>query len=153
MKDPDLVDLINEDVEEMSSLAYEASRYIYFDVFRKLSQIGPTEIFNCEIDFLNYFRNLLAKRRDKMTPDYQQLRHQAGVISSYDGYLRSNIVNKLSQDYAVNFKNNIFIHASKRIQRYLFNRVIKNKNNMKKEMHKENIESSKKTKKKIWKTL
>jgi hypothetical protein len=83
-----------------------------------------------------------------MTSDYQQLRHQAGVMSSYDGYLRSNIVNKLSQDCAVNFKNNIFIHASKRIQRYLINRVTKNKN----KMQTENIESSKKTKKKIWKT-
>jgi hypothetical protein len=87
MKDPDLVDLINEDVEKISSLAYEASSYIYIDVFGNLCQIGPTEIFNCKKDFLNYFRNLTAKQKDKMTSDYQQLRHQAGADICADSIL------------------------------------------------------------------
>lgn len=115
MKDPVIYAKIQQDVEEMSFLACEASLQINYE----LGKLLEMNLYNNEkINFRDYFYRLLKIKTHVPSSDYQALRN-AFKLEFYNKSYRSNLFCGLAEQYIVNFENNIHIHAYSRVKKYL----------------------------------
>lgn len=109
---------IQKDVQEMSNLAVETSRYIHFDLMRKFEAGDfPTRPY----DFRKYFIHLTRNGHEQLLPEYRELR---GELAFYDSKSRLNIINGLEKQYTTVFKNNLKVHGYNRLRTF-FVRCIK----------------------------
>lgn len=103
---------IQKDVQEMSNLAVETSRYIHFDLMRKFEAgVFPTRPY----DFRKYFIHLTRTGHEQLLPEYRELR---GELPFYDSSRRLNIINGLEKQYTTVFKNNLKVHGYNRIRTF-----------------------------------
>lgn len=113
---------IDEFVMRLSALAVEASRMIHFDLYQKLddSDLG---IFTEEagLDFFyHHFKALTVNQyRSIGAPDYFDYREEVGDISLCTNDRLGNAHNNLARLFRTNFANNIWMHARKRIKKFL----------------------------------
>ena len=107
---------IQNDVEEISRLSYEASLYIYYDVMEKLED--PDYIFTEPIRFVDYFYALLNSKKHSPTTNYNNIRCNFG-LRKYDKSYRSNLFVATANMYETQFENNIWMHGWHRVKRFL----------------------------------
>lgn len=111
---------IQQDVREMSGLCCEFSIYVNFVLYKNWNNgIFPVEKYN----FLQYFYHLMSKKAVKyeIDSDYKIIRLKEFSNYFYNSSKRSNIFIEKANLFETNFHNNLFIHAYKRIRRFLYN--------------------------------
>lgn len=103
---------IQQDVREMSSLIVEASVYIHYSLMKRWEN-GNFD----QVNFLDYYYPLMKTKRSKyiIDHDYAALRE---IMPLYDSSFRSNLFVDSSNQYAVIFHNNIWMHAYNRLRRF-----------------------------------
>lgn len=111
-----ILNRIEQDVIEMSNLAFEASRLIHFTIYSKLI----TEGFNdfSSFNFLDYFYQLKTGSLSKyeLSQQYESMRNG---LPKYDGSSKSNIFIDLANKYKTVFHNNIWMHSYSRVRKLL----------------------------------
>lgn len=103
---------IQKDVQEMSSLFVEVSRYIHFSL-KKQWKSGNFE----PVRFLSFYYHLMKKKKAKYALDqeYEKLRK---TLPLYDSSYRSNLFRASANQYEVIFHNNIWMHAYNRLRKF-----------------------------------
>jgi transposase len=114
IKDEEVVVKIKKDAVEMSRLSYEYSLLIYFDLYEKLADNVEIK----KIDFLNYMY-CLTNETHSINERYKNLRNNLNINHVYNKSYRGNLFHQLANQYETCFNNNIWMHGSKRIQRFL----------------------------------
>ncbi|CAO1438378.1 unnamed protein product [Diamesa hyperborea] len=118
IKDETLLLKIQNDVEEISRLSYEASLYIYYDIMEKLEE-NSDFTFDSPIRFLDYFYCLPNTDKHKPTISYSTIRSNLGLRLNYDKSYKSNLFVGMANMYEVTFENNIWMHGWHRVKRFL----------------------------------
>lgn len=117
-KDDQIYQQIQSDVAEMSGLFCEASIYINFVLYKNWNNgIFSKSLYDC----LKCFYHLMSKNSIKyeIDADYKKLRLLKFSSYIYDSSRRQNIFVTQANLYETNFHNNLFVHAYKRIRRFL----------------------------------
>jgi transposase len=111
-----ILNRIEQDVIEMSNLAFEASRLIHFTIYSKLITDGSNDFKS--INFLNYFYQLKigSPCKYELSQQYESMRNG---LPKYDGTFKSNIFIDLANGYKTVFHNNIWMHAYPRVRKLL----------------------------------
>lgn len=112
-----ILNRIEQDVIEMSNLAFEASRLIYFSIYSKLITKGFNNDFST-FNFLDYFYQLKIGSPSKyeLSQQYESMRNG---LPKYDGSSKSNLFIDLANGYKTVFHNNIWMHAYPRVRKLL----------------------------------
>jgi len=110
-----ILNRIEQDVIEMSNLAFEASRLIHFTIYSKL-QSNDHDF--TQFKFLDYFYQLKIKSLSKyeLSQQYESMRNG---LPKYDGSSKSNLFIDLANGYRTIFHNNIWMHAYPRVRKLL----------------------------------
>ncbi|XP_017474491.1 PREDICTED: uncharacterized protein LOC108365044 [Rhagoletis zephyria] len=105
-------DQIQKDVEEMSSLFIELSRYIHFTLMKRWEQQNFEPI-----NFLDCYYHLMVKKKPKYTIDqeYNMLRKN---LKLYDSSYRPNLFVENANKFLTIFHNNIWMHGCTRLRKY-----------------------------------
>ncbi|MGL5961115.1 MAG: zinc ribbon domain-containing protein [Cetobacterium sp.] len=112
-----ILNRIEQDVIEMSNLAFEASRLIYFSIYSKLITKGFNNDFST-FNFLDYFYQLKIGSPSKyeLSQQYESMRNG---LPKYDGSSKSNLFIDLANGYKTVFHNNIWMHAYPRVRKLI----------------------------------
>lgn len=123
IKDVNICEKINQDVEEISMLAHEASIFAHWDIMTKLED-GDDDILTGKNKekFRPYFYALYegtrTKKQCKLIPE-EYLNMRTIRTLKYDMSYRSNLFNELAQTLETSFNNNIWMHAYNRIKKFI----------------------------------
>lgn len=128
IKDPDVKEAILKDTHDVSLFAFEASRYIYFDISHKFSNyyklcphdnIGPDLVTRTSL--FNYIYNLMDRKHTSIQNETFMCNLRWSPKNFYNQVpLRSALFNDLiDRGYQTVLKNNIWMHAQKRFMKYL----------------------------------
>lgn len=117
-KNEEIYQQIQKDVREMSGLCVEASIYINFILYRNWNN----GIFEENYNFLQYFYHLMSKKAVKyeLDSEYKKVRLKEFSNYFYDRSNRPNVFIEQAQLFTTYFHNNIFVHAYRRIRRFLY---------------------------------
>lgn len=115
LKDERILRRIEEDCLEMSSLSYEASLLIYYNLYKRLYGGEDIEKFAA----LDYFYQLKANAPNKYLLDERYVSMRNGLPKYMGDGGRSNLFIALAKGYDTVFKNNIWMHAYSRVRKLL----------------------------------
>ncbi len=115
-------DRIEEDVKEISGLAVEFSHYIHFIVYRQLESAEDM----IDLDFRELIDHLTVKflggkfvPKGNLDPEYKEIRERFGLRKLYDARYRTQLIQKIADQYRTNFTTNLTYHSYTRVRRCL----------------------------------
>ncbi len=123
---------IEDDVLELSGIAVEFSHYVHFMVYRKLNngeEIGDLNFRKKgigDLEFRKLIDDLTVKTvggkyvpRGSLDPEYKEIRQRFGLRQLYDGDFRSQLIQKVADQYGKNFTTNLTHHSYDRVRKCL----------------------------------